>query len=46
MPMNPATPDRTAPIANPIAGIVPSVAATMTATITPTMAIAVYWRLR
>ena len=46
MPMNPAAPDSTAPSTKPEAETSPSVAATITATTTPTMAMAVYWRLR
>ena len=46
MPMNPARPERIAPIAKPTAANLPSKKAVMTKITAPTMAMVIYWRLR
>ena len=46
MPANPAAPDSTAPTTKPTVETRPNVSARMIATTTPTIAIAVYWRVR
>ena len=46
MPMKPAAPDRTAPIAKPTATSQPSSRPTMTKITTPTTPMVAYWRFR
>ena len=46
MPMNPAAPERIAPIANPIATVHESRSPSAMNTTTPTPAMVVYWRRR
>ena len=46
MPMKPVAPDSSAPTRKPMATSQPSVKPRMTKITTPTMAMAVYWRLR